>query len=167
MAQCSPLFPWCMNGTRMCSGRGGNESTKTANAFVLLCIENYGKPCDKLWKLFAKSMCTQIQKKKAISNEFWNRMNWIKSRTMAGFSSQKCSSEGCTRASSIETVFFSATLWPKVVIMCSNFAPTSSRSWDSNQLDIIRLASNVIHQNMSTKPFKSVCLHTCMLAHIH
>jgi len=127
--------------------------------YCYVCIENYGKPCDKLWKLFAKNMCTQIQKKKAISNEFWNRMNWIKSRTMAGFSSQKCSSEGFTCASSTGTGI-SATLWPKLVIMCSNLAPTSSRSCHSNQLDVIRLASNFIHQNMSTKPFKSVFTHT-------
>ena len=103
---------------------------------------------------------TKIQTKNAISNEFWNKMNWSKSRTMSGLLNQKCLSEGFTRGTSWSSAFFSTTLcasllslvisvtccaswlfillstasWAKLVIMCSNLAPTKSSSCHSNQL---------------------------------
>lgn len=75
------------------------------------------------------NILTHIQKKNAISKEFWNRIIWISKSTSLGLLNQKCSSEGLTTNSPSTATCFSATSWANWIITCSNLVPTASRSY--------------------------------------
>lgn len=70
---------------------------------------------------------TRTQKKKPISNEFWNRMKWIKWRTSPGLLNQKWSLDGFIFGTPSVSNDVAAS-WANRVIMCSSLAPTISRS---------------------------------------
>lgn len=123
-----------MIGIRMCTALTEIEQ--------LECVDQVHR-CFEIYSHWWIRLClhTQIQTTKAISNEFWNKMKWIKLRTMAGRWNQKYSSEGFTRPASCPCLLFGSTSWAKRVIMCSNLAPTRSRSCHSIQLKSIWLLS--------------------------
>lgn len=71
---------------------------------------------------------TNMKKKKASSNEFWNRMMWMRIRMILGLWNQKWSSEGWTTKSPSMATCFSATSLANWLITCSSFVPTASKS---------------------------------------
>lgn len=78
---------------------------------------------------------TQIQKKTAISKEFWNRMTWMSKRTRRGLLNQKWWSEGLTTKSPSMATCLSATSWAIWLITCSSLVPTASRSWKQRKTE--------------------------------
>lgn len=71
---------------------------------------------------------TRTQKKKPISKEFWNRMKWIKWRTILGLLNQKCSLHGFVQGFPVASSGQSAASCASLVLMSSSFVPTMSRS---------------------------------------
>lgn len=101
---------------------------------------------------------TNIKKKKASSNEFWNRMMWMSKSMIFGLWNQKWSSEGWTTMSPSTATCFSATSWANWFITCSSFVPTASNSCEEAQAMIFLFPRTVwleVQREESLEPTKA------------